>query len=348
MKKSVVVLVDTDETIIAPLEIKFLEGMSEYIELQVITDTDYFGYYFSHPQDADILIISEELYSPELQKQNFRNVFVLTESKNENLSERGVTYIFKYTSIREIYNRIIAEGDLKKRDKTKTTQVVMVCSASGGVGKTTLAMGISQYLSQHYQRVLYVNAERVNTFHFYLNDKTSLPSSLYPEITDNKNDAYKLVKNAVRNEGFDYMPPFTKSLSAIGLGFSVYRRVIAGARMSAEYDVIVVDTDNIVDMEKAELAALADKVILMLINTESSIFAMNILTENMDCSDKEKYYFVCNACSDDLSEESYGKLAGKAGFPISERIAYIEKLETMDLQEIAEHEEIQKVAALIL
>lgn len=347
MRRAGVVLADTDETIIAPLEIKFLEGMGEDIDLRVITDTGYFRDCFSRPQDADILVIGEDLYYPELQKQNFRNIFVLAEKMTEELSERGVIYIFKYASIKEIYSRVIAEGGLEKRDKARNTQVVLVCSASGGVGKTTLALGMSAYFARHYQRTIYINAERINDFHYHMSDRSSIPSSVCQRITGDKGDIYAHAKEVVRNEGFDYLPPFAKALSSMGLDLSIYRQFIAGARMSNDYDVIIVDTDSIFDREKAELVALADKVILLWRNTGSSIFSMNTLIKNMDCSDEEKYYFICNGCDEEGDGDFFGKLACEPAFTVSERMTSIENIDSMGLQEIAEHEQIQKIAALI-
>lgn len=347
MKRAGVVLADTDETIIAPLEIKFLEGMGEDIDLSVITNIDYFRDCFSRPQDADILVIGEELYYPELQKQNFRNIFVLTEKMTGDLSERGVTCIFKYASIREIYSRVIAEGGFEKRDKARTTQIVLVCSASGGVGKTTLALGMSAYFAHHYQRTLYVDAERINSFHYHMSDRSSIPSSICQKITDDEKDIYKHAREVVRNEGFDYLPPFAKALSSMGLDLSVYRRFISGARASNDYDIIIVDTDSVFDREKAELVALADKVILLLRNTEPSIFSMNILTENMNCSDEDKYYFICNIRGKEENAELPEQPAGQPDFTVSERIASIENIDSMGLKELAENQQIQKISALI-
>ena len=47
MKKPVVVLADTDIKIITPLELRFLEEYDDKIDLQVITDREYFDEYFS-------------------------------------------------------------------------------------------------------------------------------------------------------------------------------------------------------------------------------------------------------------------------------------------------------------
>lgn len=348
MKKSVVVLADTDETIIAPLEIKFLEGMGDDIDLRVITDIEYFNNYFSQPQDADVLVISEELYSPNLLKQNFRNTFVLSERKTGDLSELGVKEIFKYASLKEIYSRIITEGGLERRDKARSTQVVMVYSASGGTGKTTLSLAISAYFAHHYQRTLYISAERTNCFQHKLKDKTYVPSGMYPDLADNKGDFYKLVKPILRNETFDYMPPFAKAISTIGIDFSIYKRIISGAKDSNDYDVIIIDTDHVFDRDKAELAAVADKILILSMENDSSVFSTNALTKNMNCSDEEKHYFIYNNCGKENGTEADKRLSCRPEFTVCERIATIEGIDRMELEALAEHEQIKKIAALIL
>lgn len=69
--------------------------------------------------------------------------------------------IFKYTSIKEIFNEIAGKSaDVLKIDKAskRETQVILFYSASGGVGKTTVAMGVAASLTKNYKRVLYINA----------------------------------------------------------------------------------------------------------------------------------------------------------------------------------------------
>ena len=61
-----------------------------------------------------------------------------------------------------------------------------------------------------------------------------------------------------------------------------------------EYDVIVVDTDSTFDNEKAALIASADKVIMVVDQTRKSVYSMNTIMRNMNCTDKDKYFFICN------------------------------------------------------
>ena len=158
MKKPVVVLADTDIKIITPLELRFLEEYDDKIDLQIITDREYFDEYFSTPKNVDVLVADEALYSSELQKQNISKMFVLTEEVGpDKTSDLIAERIQKYSSIKEIFNRIVSLSSSvfgSSFDPVKNTQVLLFYSAGGGAGKTTLALGVSYCLTQNLKKVL--------------------------------------------------------------------------------------------------------------------------------------------------------------------------------------------------
>ena len=118
------------------------------------------------PQKADILVVSEELYDTSLQRHNISNIFLMTEQYEENqTAELNVNRIFKYTSIKEIFNEITGKSAsaLKIQKERQEPKIVLVYSACGGTGKTTIALGIAAALTQNYKKVLYINAARLQT-----------------------------------------------------------------------------------------------------------------------------------------------------------------------------------------
>ena len=147
MAKPRIIIADTDVNYIIPLQLKFVEDFFEKVDLEIITDETYFEELFSTPQQIDILITSEELYTQSLLRHNITHVFLMTENQEEDLtSALNVNCIFKYTSIKEIFNEIIGKSeelfDVKQSSK-KETEIILFYSANGGVGKTTVAMGVS-------------------------------------------------------------------------------------------------------------------------------------------------------------------------------------------------------------
>lgn len=351
MGKPKVILADTDEKYLAPLEMKFLDELNDTIDLELITDELFFTSYFSQSQNADVLVVSEELYSRELQKQNISNIFVLTEQSEEgDTDDLGITKIFKYTSIKEIYNQILAasSGSIKtETQKTKETIVVLVYSPSGGVGKTTLALGMCSCFAQSYKRVLYVNAERINTFQHWMNNKTTIPNNIYAELTTGGSDLFNRIKHVVRTEKFDYIPPFGVAISSLNMDFSIYEDIIKSVKLTKEYDVIVVDTDSVFDPAKASLITQANKVLLVLEQSKSAVCAMNMLMKNMSCSDNEKYYFVCNKFEANKSNALVASNE-KPKFIVNEYVGYINDANSMAVSDLAGKTDIQKTSFLVI
>ena len=351
MKKPVVVLADTDIKIVTPLELRFLEEYDDKIDLQIITDAEYFNEYFSSPKNVDVLVADEELYSSELQKQNIPKMFVLTEEvgpdkTNDLIAER----IQKYSSIKEIFNRIVSLSSSifnKGINPVKSTQVLLFYSAGGGAGKTTLALGVSYCLVQSLKKVLYINAERINSFQYLLNSVFPVSSSAYSLFTDQSSGMYAAIKPVLRNEHFDYLPPFGVSLSSLGIGFGVYKNIVESVKRTNEYDYIVVDTDSVFDDDKAELISISDKVFIICEQTKKSLCATNMLLKNISFSDKEKFIFLCNKY-DENSKNHLVSSGEKANFAVNEYIKAIKDIDSKSLEQICAEPEMQKAAYMII
>lgn len=351
MAKPIIILADTDEDYLAPLEIKFLEELNDKIELEIITEQSYFNEHFSKPQNAEILVVSEDLYSNELQKQNISNIFVLTESVDEGGTEAlDIKKIFKYTNTKEIYNQVTAtsSGTINaEASKTRETIVALFYSAAGGVGKTTLSMAVSKCLAKNYKKVLYINAERLNSFHFLIDNKASIPNSVYGELSKIDSTLFARIKHIIRNEQFDYLPPFTSSLSALNIDYSIYEEIIKSAKATKNYDVIVVDLECAFDSKIASLISIANKVFVMTEQTRASECATNVLVRNMNFHDAEKYIFICNKFDANrfnaLNEPSI-----KSNFSVNEYVKKIEKIDEKGINELANEPEVQKISFLIV
>lgn len=351
MGKPIVILADSDENYLSPLEVKFLEKLNDDIELEIITDSSYFNNHFSTPQSAEILVVNEQFYTSDLQKQNISNIYVLSESPDEGETEDlGVTKIFKYTNTQEIYNQIIAtsKGFIHSQtNKTKETSVVVFYSAAGGVGKTTLSMSMCACLNKNFKKVLYINAQRINSFQFYLDNAATAPNSIYTELANTDLTVFSRIKHIIRNEGFDYLPPFSAALSSLNMNFSIYEDLIKSAKSTKEYDVIVVDTDTTFDVAKASLIADADKVVIITTQSKASVNATNMLLKNMSCSDHEKYLFLCNKF-DVNAFNALNDTNCKANFTVNEYVKCVENIDEMKLNDILNNADMQKLSFLAI
>ena len=78
MAKPRIILADPEVEYISRLQLIFIEEFFEKIDLEIITDRDYFEELFASPQKADILVVSDELYFSTLQMHDISDIFVMT------------------------------------------------------------------------------------------------------------------------------------------------------------------------------------------------------------------------------------------------------------------------------
>lgn len=352
MAKPRIIIADTDPNYIIPLQLKFVEDYFEEVDLDIITDESYFDTLFSSPQQADILIISENLYSLAIRRHNISHIFLMTEQYEEDsTADLNVNRIFKYTSIKEIFNEIAGKSaDVFKHKKNvlQETQVVLVYSASGGTGKTTVAMGVSASLTKNYKRVLYINAARLQVFQHMLDNSSAITTSdAYAKLAAPTDDIYQEIKHVVRKEIFSYLPPFKAALMSLGLQYSVFEKLIRSTKKSGDFDYIIVDADTAFDEDKAKLIGLADKVLIITDQGLSAVTATNALVSNVNGMSGEKYLFVCNNFQKENSNALISPTVALK-FTVSDYVEHFRYYEQMSLDDFSKESSIQRIAFLII
>lgn len=353
MAKPRIIIADTDSNYIIPLQLKFVEDFFEKVDLEIITDKAFFDNFFSISQRADILVISEELFDRSMQRHNISHIFLMTEQyEEESTAELKINRIFKYTSIKEIFNDIIGKsGDVLKldRDIKQATQVVLFYSASGGTGKTTVAMGVSASLTKNYKKVLYINASRLQSFQHMLENSAPVTSTdVYAKLSgDSSENVYADIKHVIRKELFNYLPPFKAALMSLGLRYSVFCNIIKSAKKSGDFDFIVVDVDVAFDEDKADLINLADKVVIVTNQSTAAVSATNILVANINGMNTDKYIFICNNFDKTQSNALISPQISLK-FTISDYIDHFRFYEQMKVEELSKEGCIQRVAFLII
>ena len=294
-----VIIADTDESYIAPLQLKFAKEFHDKIVLEIITQHEYFSNLFSRPQKVQILVISRELYDSAMLHHSIDHIFLMQEQYDEVTEEDPrVTRLFKYSSIKEIFNEIVgksAEVFHVSTTKKKETQIVMVTSVAGGVGTTTVAMGIAASLVQNYKKVLYINASGLQTFQYRLKNPSVLSmQEVYASLSNPQGFTYEDIGYVIRKETFSYFPAFKAALISLGLDAAVYRRIAIAAKASSEYDFIIIDAESTFDEEKINLIDMTDKIVMVIDQSVKSVVATNLFLANINGVDFERYIFVCN------------------------------------------------------
>lgn len=353
MAKPRIIIADTDVNYIQSLQLKFVEEFFEKIDLEIITDKDYFESMFANPQKAEILIVSEDLYDLSIQRHNIRNVFLMTENyEEEQTADLSVTRIFKYTNIKEIFNEILEKSsdalnvDIQSKQEP---QIIVVTSAVGGVGKTTVAMGVSASLSKNYKKVLYINCDQLQTFQSLMKNNTPISSlDVYSNLMRTpKEKVYNEIKHLVRNENFHYIPPFKAAIMSVGLSKHIFMDMAISAKQSGEFDYIVVDTDSEFDEFKTELLNVADKVIFVTRQNKMSVLAMNVLMSNINGINNEKYFCICNDFDKDI-ENALISPENTLKYTISEYIEHLPNYDQLFCADFVNYSDFQKLAYLFL
>ncbi len=333
MNRPLIVLADTDATYLIPLEEKLTEELFGQADLEVITDQGYFTNYFASPKTIDTLIVSEHLFSVKLKKHNIANVFVLCEDNSDDAGTDNVTKIFKYSSTKEIYNQIIFKNKdiIRSQAVQKETKIIVVTSAIGGSGKTTVAMALSASLARNHKRVLFISLDTMQGFSYYLGNKSSTPSGISKAAAAPEDKLFGSIMPYVRNEGYYYLPPFSRNIVSIGLDYGFYGKLVSAAKKSKEYDYIVVDTCLEFDDTRADIIQKADKVIMIVLQDLVSTAKTEFMIQNIDCRNTEKFVFVCNKFRREVNNDYINSSIGQQ-FIISE---YVDELsahanETLD------------------
>lgn len=352
MKKPRIVIVDEDYNYLIPLQLKFVEEFFDKVNLEIITDHDYFEQVFETPQDIEILVVSEEFYSPDVHRHNIARVFVLMEQHEVGQTdELNITRLFKYTSVKEIFNQIVSKSiDVLniKQDSRKEPQLILVYSSEGGTGKTTIALGLAACLAKSYKRVLYINAARLQTFqHFLVNPTPISNTEVYAKLTHADDTIYREISHVIRNEDFSYLPPFKASLLSLNLPYSVYEKIAVSAKKSYDFDYVIVDCDTVFDEEKTRLMNLANRVVIVTRQTNSSVYATNRLVENINGLSAEKYLFICN----DFQKNKDNSLISpnmEVRFTVNDYIDHYNHYDQMEVEDFAKDSGMQRMSFLVM
>lgn len=351
MIKPRIVIADTDYGYVVPLQHKFILELFDQVELEVITSPTYLQQFFASPQKIDVLVIAEELYnSSVVRKHNIKSVFVMTEQVDSDKdSYTDAVSIYKYSSVKEIYSELtvpIGQTFQLKKDGLNEPKVILVTSAIGGAGKTTVAMGVSAGLSKAHKRVLYIDAEKIQAFQFRMSNAVPITGNdIYSELVKPGNHAYMAIRHLIRKETFSYIPPFKAALSSLGLNDSVYVELVKEAKKSGDYDYIVIDSDHIFNDLKAEMINSSDYVIFITKQDLLSVKTTNNYVSNLNGLTKDKYLFVCN----DFDEKAPNELLGETRnllFTVSEYIRHFSDDYADDVSGLGEISNLQKIAYL--
>ncbi|MFZ5597774.1 MAG: AAA family ATPase [Bacillota bacterium] len=265
---------------IADPDPKYLSGLCNYINtffqnsIRVVSFTrkETLCQYLNSGKKTDILLVDREFSGSWLKESGAGMVFLLSEGVTGE-ENGGFASIDKYQpgdelvgSLLELYSRsskkaaAIVDGPGK-------TRVVTVYSASGGSGKSTVAVNLAIQAGLMGRTVFYLNLETISSSHFLLSARSEKCLSnvlLYvngeePVLPARIETAR--VKDMRYNLDF-FLPPESGS-EMCELNGNGMANLLRGLRGVDKYDLVVVDTESGLDERNTALIENSDLVVLL-------------------------------------------------------------------------------------
>ena len=353
-KKPCIVIADTDCDYTAVLHSLMVSQLKNSADVCAITDREYFDRLVSQHQAADILVVSEQLFRPELPRSETVNVFVLTEKNDlvraqEKEAGHDFAYIFRYSSPDVIFRQItgINAAQLQlSEDKTEKCQITAFCSVMPDPGKTPLALAVAECLSENAVKTLYINCAHLHTFQFFLQDKNPvLSETAYRAMSRMDDDIYEKLRKELKRQSFTYLPAFKAAAISLGIDLGIYEKLVRQAAKSLDFDHMIIDLEPVFNAENASLMALADKVVLTVDQSEASVSGLKFFMENINDADADKFVIVCSNFEN--GKENAFERAKAVDIPIPEYIERPEDNNSMEIHSLAGIKSIRRVAHIV-
>lgn len=298
MEKQKIVVVDTDEDYITPLEYKFIAEWKDAADIEIITSLKYFNEFFGRPQNIYILIINEYLYSDKIRKQNCAYTFLLREEDNPSgYGEETGSFknLYKYSSIVEIYSKISRTIRMSKTNRSvEKTQLYITYSVGGGCGKTVLSLALCQALYSLGRKVLYISGEEFQDFHCFLANTPPLCSSRFAYSLSTKSPAVSQeCMSEIESAGFDFLRPMSQPLITCQISLEHYEYFLERLKISGMYDAIIFECPSYLSSESIRLFESADRVIVIGRQAPGIACKLRMFLESVSFDD-DKFLFICN------------------------------------------------------
>lgn len=346
-----ILLADKDEKYLMPLERKFIDELEDKADLIVITDPDYLKDFFSTPQKIDILVINEELYDAELERHNIGNTFLLTEQvvSDGKPGDSEMNRIYKYTSVKEIYNEVINKASTKSvpLNNIEETKILMMYSPIGGIGKTTVSAALCEAIVKYHKKALFIGMDSLQTFGSVIGDLPALESGIEKMMIEKNEYIYDIVKSKIVTKGFDILPPFHLSLPALNVKGEDYMNLLNCIKATKDYDYIIVDGTSDFTEDVSRLMGVADHTIIITGQEKKAVHKLECLLRNIDCSDNERFVFVCNKYQSNKENHLMDERDTQS-FKISEYIDYRTDSSNQEIGYLSNDRNVQKLALMFI
>lgn len=265
---------------------------------------------------GDVYLISSEYIFDKSDFPAGCGIAYFTESK-EIASYHGENAIAKYQRLNDIYTEILnlyaeSSGIVIKDDTKNNGQVKMyiVTSGMGGTGKTTISVGIAQYLAMQGKKVLYVSLEALGNTEIYFVRGTQgdLGDIIYMLKSKRNNISIKL-ENIIQKDfmGVYYISSSENPYDLESLTIDDIKALIYEIK-ALKYDCLVVDMDSGIEEKYMELLLKAEKIVYVDADSKAAICKKQNFIKTMHMYEHKYSESIMNRVVGIMNKVERGKL----------------------------------------
>lgn len=239
-------------------------------------------------------------------------------------------------------NSMPVEREIRREEKR--TKLLMVHSASGGTGKTTIALGLSNILAFEGVRVLYICTSSYQSFNNLLQDKVRIKSSNIAAC-ENLDDLNGYLGHAA----FDYIPEIRRNglSDKSGISSRRYINIIEMVLNSGRYDLVIVDTESTINNLNRYLIEKSDQVIMVTKQSGIEYGGTVRFAEMIRNVAAGKVIYVINDY-DKYSFDASGESGGFDRVDISDYIEHFRNIDALYCTDLSKCPELVKLAGKII
>ena len=253
----------------------------------------------------DIMTVSDDLYEYSSSIFN-KKIAVLSNGMHQNV---GCASIYKYKNANNIAGDLMGLVDFNvyvDSDNYSDTSVIMLYSAAGGSGKTTLALLLAQAYADQAKKVFYLNLEGYHSTTLFLKGQSSSNFSqvLYYLKNGDINLASRVrtLRSIDESTNIYYFEPSKNIMDTSELDATDIKLLIKAIKDSDQYDFIIIDSPSIINSSSVTLLKESNKVVLISTGTNISLhktetfltFIDKIANSEHQEHTRDKIYLVCN------------------------------------------------------
>lgn len=248
--------------------IRFLESKhSEKFDIATFTRPDGLRDYLKEADGSEVLLLEDsfDISAEELKKFSYARI-----SEDIQGVQDGIRFIGKFTKPEMIYKEILAlylnTGKAGSgEEENGNCSLLLVQSASGGTGVSTVAAAFARYYAAQGEKVLYLNLEQVSsTDEFFRAEGNYTFKDVIYGLKSNPGSIGIKAESCIRisPEGVEFFAPCTKAVYMTELTHEE-RQTLIRVLKAGKYDRIVVDMDFELNIEELKYFHLANDVLFV-------------------------------------------------------------------------------------